>query len=532
MKKTPEKMKVHISIDSSTEIVVKGKVDVYAIKNGRNFSLPFKTSAKSTPPTLKNEHMRKYVPKAGSTKKGELSKNGESAKKGKPAKEEPVEVQMTEYEKGRQANIAQNNAYLERLGLKSPSTPYRNVISPRKPARTSPRKSPVKTSKSVKRKLDDVEDNEWVPKKQKYLLADDTCKDFYEGRWLRCSELHFVHKALCLGDPKDVRDNAVPYDYFIQVITDRFRNKTDLPWDCCIINTAPKTSRRSHWNLTMWRLHRKRVQVTLWEPYNHNKYSAHIKAELAETFPTASITSFTPGAQKRGDGWRCGYICVWWQILVMKLIAEGSAPRVWKTPTDPPQLWVSLVWTVLRERMFLLESDKDEDLAIGHVRAQVAELWKQCVDSGSLSADHLEEMQTLLDLQGLTVHLLMFESVVPVFISNVLAVDEGCFRSKKQQQQGMHSMHKCERERVIALLLQSAIGTSPRSLHVCLQEYGMICGNVHPCNTSRTPCNTSHCTWRACSGCHGHLAQLTQALHQPACPCPSPPAPPRQSADM
>ena len=122
----------------------------------------------------------------------------------------------------------------------------------------------------------------------------------------------------------------------------------------------------------MWRLYRNRVQITLWEPYSHNKYSAHIKKLLEEEFPTSTVNSFTPGVQEKGDGWRCGYICVWWQILVMKLIEEGSAPRAWSQPTAPPQRWVSLIWKVRRERNLLLEWHDDHDLAAAAVHKQIA----------------------------------------------------------------------------------------------------------------------------------------------------------------
>jgi hypothetical protein len=93
----------------------------------------------------------------------------------------------------------------------------------------------------------------------------------------------------------------VAYDYFIEVITQlsskaNRQDLQDLPWVCMIVNTAPKTSSGMHRNLAMWRLYRNRIQVTLWEPYSHNKYSAHIKAALEESFPTGTIYSFTTGA--------------------------------------------------------------------------------------------------------------------------------------------------------------------------------------------------------------------------------------------
>ena len=323
-------MKIHIAIDSSSEIVIKGKVHVYAVKSAVDSSRKAKSPVANAKAKIKNEHMRKHTPKM-SEKKSKVSSP-------------PAVPKMSAYEKQRMANIAANKAKMMELGMMS-MTKLRNVASPRKTTPKSIRTSPRKLS--AKRTIfsggnEDGEDD-WVPKKLKYTLAEDADEASKEGYRLRCDELHLVHKILCLGEPMAVKDNAVAYDVLINVIDARIREADNLPWDCCIVNTAPGSSSGVHWNLAMWRLHRNRVQVTLWEPYSHNKYSGHIKEQLMAKFPTANVNSFTTGVQKRGDGWRCGYICVWWQILVMQLMAEDCAPRTWEAPTPPPQRWVALV---------------------------------------------------------------------------------------------------------------------------------------------------------------------------------------------
>jgi hypothetical protein len=405
--------KVFLSVDSSMETVLKGKVEVYAIESVPTSSRRVKTSPKA-PATQKNAQMRKHTPKkTNTTKKGKDTKT---------AKIVSAELPVPEYEKKRSIQVASNRAQMEALGLISPAKLCRNVASPRK----SPRKSAGKAThssphKTLKRKLElsaaedaadstgATDDDEWLPKKPTYTLSKDACQEFKVGRWLAASEYHFVHRVFSLREPLTVRDNAVPCDYLVQIIHARTKKVVELPWDCCAVNTAPRTSGGRHWNLAMWRLHRSRVQITLWEPYSHNKYSAHIKKILENEFPTSTVNSFAAGVQAQGDGWSCGYICVWWQILVMKLIQEGSAPRAWAAPTAPPQRWVSLIWKVLRERNLLLEShDGDHDIAFAAVHKQIAAPWKVCMESGSLTDKHLEEMQTLLDLQGLTVGAPMF----------------------------------------------------------------------------------------------------------------------------
>ena len=189
----------------------------------------------------------------------------------------------------------------------------------------------------------------------------------------------------------------MPYDYFIKQTIERLNELVDFDWDCCIVNTAPASSSGAHWNLALWRITRHRLQITLWEPYSHSRYSAHIKAELEKALPGSTIHSFTTGVQKRGDGWRCGYICVWWQLTVMKLIEEGQAPRVWQDPTPPPELWVSLVWKVLRERNLLLAMNVHEVIGAGDVRCTLAPQWKECMTSGSLTGKQLQSLQVSLD---------------------------------------------------------------------------------------------------------------------------------------
>ena len=189
----------------------------------------------------------------------------------------------------------------------------------------------------------------------------------------------------------------MPYDYLIQIIIERGAKAVNLPWDCCIVNTDPKTSGGNHWNLAMWRLHRNRLQITLWEPYSHNKYSAHIREQLEATFPTATINAFKTGVQKRGDGWRCGYFTVWWKIMVVKLMAEGSAPRGWEVPTPPPELWVSLVWKVLRARDLLSAMNVEDPIAADDMRKILAPHWRKSVSSGSLTSEHLGQIQTRID---------------------------------------------------------------------------------------------------------------------------------------
>ena len=142
------------------------------------------------------------------------------------------------------------------------------------------------------------DDDSWNPKKSNPIV-EDACHEFKEKYTLRAEDLHFLHLAFSLQGTLVIKYNAVPYDYLVNIINDAPDN---TPWVTCIVNTAPMCHNGIHWNLSMWRLQRKRLQITLWEPYSHTKYSAHIKAVLVEAFPDATIKSFATGVQKQGDG--------------------------------------------------------------------------------------------------------------------------------------------------------------------------------------------------------------------------------------
>jgi hypothetical protein len=132
-------MKVHISIDSSMEIVIKGSVGVYAVQSDRDSKDLNKTPTKASEEksAKKSPHMIKYTPKkAGTTKKDKKAK-----------KDEASPVPENAYEKQRRIKIAENKAKMAELGFSAPAKYCRNVTSPRKSPRKSSRKSPSRASR-------------------------------------------------------------------------------------------------------------------------------------------------------------------------------------------------------------------------------------------------------------------------------------------------------------------------------------------------------------------------------------------------
>ena len=55
------------------------------------------------------------------------------------------------------------------------------------------------------------------------------------------------------------------------------------------------------------------------------------------------------GHQKQGDGWRCGYIVLWWQIFLYFYPSAFEPERLPQMPQMPDQ-WEQLIWLLLHAR--------------------------------------------------------------------------------------------------------------------------------------------------------------------------------------
>ena len=146
----------------------------------------------------------------------------------------------------------------------------------------------------------------------------------------------------------------------------------------------------------------------MWEPYNHDKYSCHIRPAIQAAFPNATIrTPHKVGEQLQGDGWSCGYICLWWQIAVEKLIESGDPPVCWEKPTEVPALWKSLIWSALRvyenrrdifSSLWVALKEHDLDAAsVNPVRDLLADDWGTAMDQGKLGRQELNSMKKKLE---------------------------------------------------------------------------------------------------------------------------------------
>ena len=204
------------------------------------------------------------------------------------------------------------------------------------------RPSRVKSVLTDNEKSDTDDDESWAPKKVAKRKAE-SCEDYNEGTWLDDDELVYLLHAFRLAETTSIM--AYPHDQLSVRMTSE-KNRDNTEWHCDIVNTDTSLERGCHWILALWRWHRQRISITLWEPYGHTKYSGRVLEAIKAAIAASQPRLIPVGQQK--DGWQCGYICVWWQMLVQKLIREGSAPAGWSQPPSVPGLWVNLCWSVLR----------------------------------------------------------------------------------------------------------------------------------------------------------------------------------------
>ena len=240
---------------------------------------------------------------------------------------------LVPFELERKANIERNKREWEKI--QALDQKLRNAGSPKKPKKSD--RNPEQANKPVE------SEDDWAPIKSPLGRGGqdaDACAKYNSKYWLHGGDIAYLLRAFSMFEG-ETPDNAMSFDYLLEKIQVAFEAGTSLQWECAIINTATRDHCGEHWNLALWRLHRGRLQFTQWEPYDHGRYSKHIKESVVSAFPEGAVTyhTFNVGVQKRGDGWSCGYICTWWQLVVLKLLRDQCAPRSWdNTPLPPPLL--------------------------------------------------------------------------------------------------------------------------------------------------------------------------------------------------
>jgi hypothetical protein len=121
-----------------------------------------------------------------------------------------------------------------------------------------------------------------------------------------------------------------------------------------------------HWVLMVWCVVAATVTHHLLDPYANPSHSH----DLRKRFPNAIVHGM--GHQMPSDGWRCGYIVLWWQIFLY-LYPSVPAFEPELLPRMPDQ-WEQLIWLLLHAR----------DAKKSHTSSQFQAVFKENVDGQSM----------------------------------------------------------------------------------------------------------------------------------------------------
>uniref|UniRef100_A0A7S1JIB1 Uncharacterized protein n=1 Tax=Eutreptiella gymnastica TaxID=73025 RepID=A0A7S1JIB1_9EUGL len=115
-------------------------------------------------------------------------------------------------------------------------------------------------------------------------------------------------------------------------------------WQADPCNTVD--SKGVHWVLMVWCVvaataRNKEASVThhLLDPYANTSHSH----DLRDRFPNAMVHG--TGHQMQGDGWRCGYIVLWWQIFLYFYFQVNPSVSAFEPECLPrmPDQWEQLI---------------------------------------------------------------------------------------------------------------------------------------------------------------------------------------------
>jgi hypothetical protein len=279
------------------------------------------------------------------------------------------DIPLNEYERMRQDKIDRNKAVLDEILQRQPAAV---PVAP-----TDAKPAPTKSTGTDK-----------APARGSLKGS----HPLYKARhWLSTADLVYVSRALT-GCVKTLL-MPMSYETMVRAIEEGMNDKNPK-WHVATINTDDEHSAGLHWIVAMW-LSGPQPKVVLWEPYGNSNISKHIKQVLEKRFPACKgrVKLFTVGLQK--DGWSCGYFCLYWWMVIQRLVDNGSPPEQWSKPPDMPPGWRDLVYSLLRVRDL-------QPVGKGARASKVSTLFQSSLDSGTFTLaafkGHLENY--LKDMVG------------------------------------------------------------------------------------------------------------------------------------
>jgi hypothetical protein len=211
---------------------------------------------------------------------------------------------------------------------------------------------------------------------------------YHHGYWPDVDDLHFL---LCVF----YDSNAVlaPGSYNISarnmkrtIKKEKKEGKRPKKWDVKrvqILNCDRSDKEGIHWILAVTD-YNKKYTVTLYEPLSHSNYSDKVNKAFQETEAKTSLVI----TKVQRDGWRCGYFCLYWQLLLLLGIKQDLPS------TAPPEGWENLVWMLLYVKELQQKDYKEDYRAL-----KISEIFKKQALSGTPNLDAVVKKVRLVMVQ-------------------------------------------------------------------------------------------------------------------------------------
>jgi hypothetical protein len=178
---------------------------------------------------------------------------------------------------------------------------------------------------------------------------DDATSLYRPGYWLTTTDLSYIAGAL-LG--RDQRFPANAYDKIVEGLVDATKSRRPDSrvgqWVTQVANCQDHTLSGNHWVLVSVKFVVP-PEAILWEPMSNTSCSDPVIKALKGVCGPGNVKVLITGQET--DGWSCGYISIWWNLLMFfhGELYPDKRP-ITAIPEAPPEGWSELVWLLLELR--------------------------------------------------------------------------------------------------------------------------------------------------------------------------------------
>ena len=293
----------------------------------------------------------------------------------------PASWVLVESQQGKSKRVQKHLASVQKMNLKHKvATQPLATTAPTTPRSTAKANTAIPAKYSVSFPVEDSRTDSLATMSHPKMKQGQHHK-YTDAYWLCTSDFIYVVSAL-VGHSS--RGTMLPAPYSPKTFEDQLarvmsshnsnamtrRRERGRQADPC--NTVD--SKGVHWVLMVWCVvaataRNKEASVThhLLDPYAN---TSHLKKK----FPNAKLHG--TGHQLQCDGWRCGYIVLWWQIFLYFYFQVNPSVPAFEPERLPrmPDQWEQLIWLLLHAR----------DAQKSHTSSQFQAVFKENVDGQSM----------------------------------------------------------------------------------------------------------------------------------------------------